>query len=250
MHKWDKRQCTLTFSVAFDVLLATHCHIHVPKLQFFLWPPYGIRQDIIFLSSGFFYLLPSSSFFFFFPLYGRFMEYSRPLYFVLCFLMVAVRSRCGHYILQLGYFLLLLSWCFRRLISAVVDCMSTILLHMVCLSANLECRSEICWTRLAGNTGRKKWRNKSPSAHHRTTLSGYIFATKACVDNRKKTLKSNICSRCPHNMPNCGWGPLASLGHPSKFQRVSRLGFVKAKFHYASWFQAGSRTNLAYHLAC
>jgi len=27
----------------------------------------------------------------------------------------------------------------------------------------------------------------SPSAHHRTTLSGYIFATKARIDNRKKT---------------------------------------------------------------
>jgi len=30
------------------------------------------------------------------------------------------------------------------------------------------------------------WRKKSPSAHHRTTLSGCIFATKACIDNRKK----------------------------------------------------------------
>jgi len=28
---------------------------------------------------------------------------------------------------------------------------------------------------------------KSLSAHHRTTLSGYIFATKVHVDNRKKT---------------------------------------------------------------
>ena len=27
---------------------------------------------------------------------------------------------------------------------------------------------------------------KSPSAHHRTTLSGYIFATTVCIDNRKK----------------------------------------------------------------
>jgi len=27
----------------------------------------------------------------------------------------------------------------------------------------------------------------SPSAHHRTTLSGYVFATKARIDNRKKT---------------------------------------------------------------
>jgi len=54
---------------------------------------------------------------------------------------------------------------------------------MVWPSANLECRSEICCARLAGNTGRKK----SPSGHHRTTLSGYIFATKAHIDNRKKT---------------------------------------------------------------
>jgi len=28
---------------------------------------------------------------------------------------------------------------------------------------------------------------KSPSGHHRTTLSGYIFATKLRIDNRKKT---------------------------------------------------------------
>ena len=28
---------------------------------------------------------------------------------------------------------------------------------------------------------------KSPSGHHRTTLLGYIFATKARIDNRKKT---------------------------------------------------------------
>jgi len=53
-------------------------------------------------------------------------------------------------------------------------------------SANLRCRSETCWTRLAENTGRKKSRERSPSGHHRTTLSGYIFATKARIDNRKK----------------------------------------------------------------
>jgi len=29
---------------------------------------------------------------------------------------------------------------------------------------------------------------KSPSAHHRTTLSGYIFATDARIDYRKKNL--------------------------------------------------------------
>jgi len=33
-----------------------------------------------------------------------------------------------------------------------------------------------------------KGRQKSPSGHHRTTLSDYIFATKARIDNRKKNL--------------------------------------------------------------
>jgi len=30
---------------------------------------------------------------------------------------------------------------------------------------------------------------KPPSGHHRTNLSGYIFATKARIDNRKKLVK-------------------------------------------------------------
>jgi len=30
---------------------------------------------------------------------------------------------------------------------------------------------------------------KSPSGHHRTSLSGYIFATEACVCNWKKLVK-------------------------------------------------------------
>jgi len=34
----------------------------------------------------------------------------------------------------------------------------------------------------------KKIAKKSLSAHHRTTLLGYIFATKARIDNRKKKL--------------------------------------------------------------
>ena len=68
-------------------------------------------------------------------------------------------------------------------------------------SANLECRSEICCTRLAANTGRKK----SPFWHRRTTLSGYIFGTKAYVDNLKKNLlNSNTSSTCLDNMVNFG----------------------------------------------
>jgi len=48
----------------------------------------------------------------------------------------------------------------------------------------------------------------SPPGHHRTTLSGYIFANKACIDNRKKLLNSNTSSTCIHNMAN--FGPVTS----------------------------------------
>jgi len=76
---------------------------------------------------------------------------------------------------------------------------------------------------------------KSPSGHHRAALLGYIFATKAHIDNRKKNLlSSNIFSTCSHNMVNFSplatsdWDRSASLGHPCKFQRVSHLGSVTA----------------------
>jgi len=98
------------------------------------------------------------------------------------------------------------------------------------LTANLECRFEMYCTRLAENTGRKN----SPSAHHRTTLSGYMFATKTCIDNRKKNLlNSNISSlhmssEYSELPPTNGWDRLASLGHSSKCQRISRVGFVTA----------------------
>jgi len=78
-------------------------------------------------------------------------------------------------------------------------------------------QSETCCTRLTETTGRKK----SPSANHRTTLSGYIFATKARIDNRKKNLlSSNIASRCLHNTVN--FGPAAEIssgvwGTPANF---------------------------------
>jgi len=63
-------------------------------------------------------------------------------------------------------------------------------LHTWCgLSAYLECMSETCCTRLAENTGHKNDPKKSPSGHHRTILSGYIFGTKVCIDNRKKLVK-------------------------------------------------------------
>jgi len=83
--------------------------------------------------------------------------------------MAALCSRCGHYIFIL-----------RFLLSSFFPQRSEI-----GLSANLECRSEMCCAQLTENTGRKN-RQKLPSGHHPTTLSGYIFATKACIDNREK----------------------------------------------------------------
>jgi len=74
---------------------------------------------------------------------------------------------------------------------------------------------------------------KKPSGHHRTTLSGYIFATKARIDNRKKNLlSSNISSTCSHNMVN--FGPLAAeiglvvWGTPANF---SGFHFLAALLH-------------------
>jgi len=49
----------------------------------------------------------------------------------------------------------------------------------------------------------QKIAKNSPSGHHCTTLSGYIFATKARINNRKKNLlNSNVSPTCPHNMVN------------------------------------------------
>ena len=75
----------------------------------------------------------------------------------------------------------------------------------------------------------QKIAKKSPSAHDHTTLSGYIFAKKARIDNRKKLLSSNISSTCPHNMVNFGlltaevspvvWGTTANFNRFASWQR-------------------------------
>jgi len=64
----------------------------------------------------------------------------------------------------------------------------------------------MCCTWLAEITGRNNYAKKSPSGHHRTILSGYIFATNAHINNRKNLLNRNISPTCPcpHNMTNFG----------------------------------------------
>jgi len=77
--------------------------------------------------------------------------------------------RCGHYIFVLWF----LSFSFfPRLISAVADWMSTILLHMVWpyYEFRMQVSNVLHVTRWKHRT--QKWRKKSPSAHYRTILSG------------------------------------------------------------------------------
>ena len=47
----------------------------------------------------------------------------------------------------------------------------------------------------------QKIAKNSPSGHHRTTLSGYIFAIKARIDSRKKVVKQQYL---PHMSPQYG----------------------------------------------
>jgi len=90
----------------------------------------------------------------------------------------------------------------------------------------------MCCTQLAENTGRKN----SLSAHHRTTLSGYIFATKAHIDKRKNLLNSNISSTCPHNIVN--FGPLTAeicwwlWGNPANFNEFRVLASLLQRRHW------------------
>jgi len=84
------------------------------------------------------------------------------------------------------------------------------------------------------NTECKKIAKKSPSGHHHTTLSGYIFTTKTYIDNWKKKLVKQqyllyMSPQYGELQPTSGWDCFVSLGHPCKFQRVSHLGSLTAR---------------------
>ena len=79
---------------------------------------------------------------------------------------------------------------------------------------------------------------KSPSGHHRTTLSGCIFATKACIDNRKKLLSSYISSTCPQYgelRPTIAAEIVSGAWGTRYFQGLPRLGSVTARHVVGQW---------------
>jgi len=89
---------------------------------------------------------------------------------------------------------------------------------------------------------------KSPSRHHRTTLSGYIFAIglRYVSTIRKKPVKQqyllHVSSQYGELRPTNGWDRFGSLGHRCKFQRVSRFGSVRPTARHSS---SGREPNFA-----
>jgi len=90
----------------------------------------------------------------------------------------------------------------------------------------------MCCTQLAAKSGRKNYAKN----HHLRTIVQLCRAISSQVRHvstiRKKLVKwqylFHMSSQYGDLRPTNGWDLLASLGHPSKFQRVLRLGFVTA----------------------
>ena len=79
--------------------------------------------------------------------------------------------------------------------------------HDVAFSANSECRSEMCCTRLAANTASKK----SPRIRHLRTVTQFcraVFSQLSQILTVGKILNSNTSSTCSYNMVN--FGPLTA----------------------------------------
>ena len=100
-------------------------------------------------------------------------------------------------------------------------------------SANLECRSEMCCKRLAGNAGPKK----PHKIHHLGTIAQLCRTISSQLRHistiGKKLVKQQYLPHMSYNMVN--FGPLAAVivslvwGTRSKFQRVSCLGIITAR---------------------
>jgi len=101
--------------------------------------------------------------------------------------------------------------------------------HTWCgLSANLECRSEMCFMQLTENTRTQKLCKKN---YHLHTIAQRCRAASSQLrhyqQSEKNLLNSNISSTCAENMLTTEI-MVGDFGTPSKFQQVLRLGFVTA----------------------
>jgi len=90
-------------------------------------------------------------------------------------IMAALCNRASHYIFALWFLLLLSIYLFSspNLSGCRLDLYHTSTIYTWCgPSANLECRSEMCCTRLDGNARPKK----SPKIHHLGTITQLSWA--------------------------------------------------------------------------
>jgi len=126
----------------------------------------------------------------------------------LCFLWPPYGTGQAIIFLFCGFFYLLLISIFSSPnLSRRIGCLQYF--HTWCdRTANLWCSSETCFTRLAGNTARKK----SPKNRHLGTITQIWRAISSQLSHvstiEKNSLNNNITSTCPHNMVN--FGPLAA----------------------------------------
>ena len=138
--------------------------------------------------------------------------------------MAALRSRCGHYIFVLFR---LFSFFFCSPNVSGLPYFDT----WCGPSANLKCRSEMWYTRLAEIQDAKRTQKLAIWAPSHNFVGLYL-RNWGIYWQPEKLLNSNTSSTYPHNIVNFGLTSgrdrLAGLGHPSKFQRGSRLGFVTA----------------------
>ena len=85
---------------------------------------------------------------------------------------------------------------------------------------------------------------KLPKSRHLGTMAQLCRAISSQLRHVSTIGKKLVKQQClPHMSsqydelrPTCGWGLLASLGHPCKFQRVLRLGSITA-WHFSSGHQ-------------
>ena len=128
--------------------------------------------------------------------------------------MAVLCNRAGHYISPLWFLLLFLSFYLFSLPNLGrrrLDVCHTSTYGVALVG--IEDGGMKCAARGSLKYRTQKSRQKSPSGHHRTTLSAYIFATKALIDNRKKCVKQQYVLQMSHNMTN--FGPLAAqIGLP------------------------------------
>ena len=126
-------------------------------------------------------------------------------------IMVALWNRADHYIFILWF----LSFYLLSFFLAYSPNLSG-------LSANLECRSEMCCTWLAENTGCKKVA-KNCHLGTITQLCRAICSQLRHVSTiEKNLLSSNMSSRCPHSIVN--FGPLTGVwGTPANFNEFRVL---------------------------